>query len=458
MTPRGEVKAKPGRIARVDPRGRSCYNAAVAPEKAKEILARLPETPGVYFMKDARGTVLYIGKAKNLRARVSTYFQDTPADPRIRAMVARAEDVEFLQAPSEVDALLLEARLVKDIQPRYNEKLKDDKSFTMLAITRYDDFPKVWIVRETDDVDAETYGPFTSAGDLRDAVRVLQKVFRFATCSLDIRADDPRRRFFRPCLLHALRRCTAPCADRVSRERYLEDVDRLRAFLRGRRDDVLADLRRAMAEAARRLEYERAAELRDQIRALENLARHAEAEYIEGDITPLDPKDGLEELGRLLGLPGPPRTIEGIDIAHLQGGQSVGSVVTFVDGIPFKSGYRRYRIRTVQGIDDYAMIREVVSRRYRRLEEEGRVFPDLLLVDGGAGQLHAAADALAALGVRPPVTLSLAKEEETLFRDGRPLPVAKSSPALRLLMYVRDEAHRFAQHYHHLLRRKALAE
>jgi excinuclease ABC subunit C len=430
----------------------------VAPEKAREILARLPEAPGVYFMKDARGTVLYIGKAKNLRARVSTYFHDAPADPRLRAMLARAEDVEFLQAPSEVDALLLEARLVKDIQPRYNEKLKDDKSFTMLAITRYDDFPKVWIVRETDDVDAETYGPFTSAGDLRDAVRVLQKVFRFATCSLDIRADDPKRRFFRPCLLHALRRCTAPCADRVSRERYLEDVDRLRAFLRGRRDEVLADLRRAMAEASRRLEYERAAELRDQIRALENLARHAEAEYIEGDITPLDPKEGLEELGRLLGLPGPPRTIEGIDIAHLQGGQSVGSVVTFVDGIPFKSGYRRYRIRTVEGIDDYAMIREVVSRRYRRLEEEGRVFPDVVLVDGGAGQLNAAAGALSTLGVRPPVTLSLAKEEETLFRDGRPFPVAKSSPALRLLMYVRDEAHRFAQHYHHLLRRKALAE
>lgn len=458
MTPRGEVKTKPGRAARVDPPRGSCYNAAVTPEKARNLLARLPATPGVYFMKDARGTVLYIGKAKNLRARVSTYFQDIPSDPRIRAMVARVEDVEVLPAPSEVDALLLEARLVKDIQPRYNEKLKDDKSFTLLALTRTDDFPKVWIVRETDDVDAETYGPFTSAGDLRDAVRVLQKIFRFATCTLDIRADDPKRRFFRPCLLHALRRCTAPCADRISRERYAEDIERLRAFLRGRRDEVLADLRRAMGEASRRLEYERAAELRDQIRALENLARHAEAEYIEGDITPIDPKEGLEELGRRLGLPAPPRTIEGIDIAHVQGGQSVGSVVTFVDGIPFKGGYRRYRIRTVEGIDDYAMIREVVSRRYRRLGEEGRIFPDVLLVDGGVGQLNAASGALAALGVRPPVVLALAKEEETLFRDGRPLSVPKSSPALRLLMYVRDEAHRFAQHYHHLLRRKALIE
>lgn len=442
----------------MDPPADSCYNAPVTPEKAREIVARLPETPGVYFMKDAQGRVLYIGKAKNLRARVGTYFQDTPADPRLRVMVARTQDVEVLQAPSEVDALLLEARLIKDIQPRYNEKLKDDKSFTLLALTRNDDFPKVWIVRETDDVDAETYGPFTSAGDLRDAVRVLQKIFRFATCTLEIREGDPRRRFFRPCLLYALRRCTAPCADRVSRERYAEDIERLRAFLRGRRDEVLEDLRRAMARASRKLEFERAAELRDQIRALENLARHAEAEYIEGDITPLDPREGLEELGRLLGRATPPRTIEGVDIAHVQGGQSVGSVVTFVDGIPFKSGYRRYRIRTVEGIDDYAMIREVVSRRYRRLEEEGRVFPEVLLVDGGVGQLHAACAALSALERRPSVVLSLAKEEETLFRDGRPLPVAKSSPALRLLMYVRDEAHRFAQHYHHLLRRKALLE
>jgi excinuclease ABC subunit C len=172
----------------------------------------------------------------------------------------------------------------------------------------------------------------------------------------------------------------------------------------------------------------------------------------------MDPKEGLEELGRALGLAAPPRPIEGVDIAHVQGGESVGSLVNFVDGIPFKSGYRKYRIRTVEGIDDYAMIREVVTRRFRRLDEEGRVFPDVLLIDGGVGQLNAAGAALAGLGVKPPVVLSLAKEEETVFREGRVVPFQKSSPALRLLMYVRDEAHRFAQHYHHVLRRKALIE
>jgi excinuclease ABC subunit C len=430
----------------------------VPSEKLAKILESLPETPGVYFMKDAQGRTLYIGKAKNLRNRVCTYFTESYGDPRIRTMVSKIEDIEVLQAPSEVDALLMEARLIKDVQPRYNERLKDDKSFTMLALTRFDDYPKVWVVRETDEVNAETYGPFTSAGDLRDAVRVLQKIFKFATCSLDMRESDPKRRFFRPCILHAIRRCTAPCADRVTRERYLADIEMLRKFLKGGRDEVVAGLRERMKAASKSLAFERAAELRDQIKALEGLSKRSELDYLEGDITPMDPREGLDELGRVLGLSGPPRTIEGVDIAHVQGGESVGSLVNFVDGIPFKSGYRKYRIKTVQGIDDYAMIREVVTRRFRRLDEEGKVFPDVLLIDGGVGQYNAAKGALDALGVSPPVLLSLAKEEETLIRDGKPVPLEKSSPALRLMMYVRDEAHRFAQYYHHQLRRKALIE
>jgi excinuclease ABC subunit C len=430
----------------------------VSPQKLKKTLEALPETPGVYFMKDAKGRTLYIGKAKNLKNRVGTYFHESYGDPRIRAMVDKIEDIETLPAPSEVDALLMEARLIKDIQPRYNDRLKDDKSFSMLALTQFDDFPKVWVVRETDEVNAETYGPFTSAGELRDAVRVLQKIFKFATCSIEMRESDPKRRFFRPCLLHAIGRCTAPCADRIPKDRYRADIELLRQFLRGGREDVVARLQAAMKEASKALDFERAAELRDQIKSLDGLAKRSELDYIEGDITPMDPRDGLEELGRVLGLPAPPRSIEGVDIAHVQGEESVGSLVNFVDGIPFKSGYRKYRIKTVQGIDDFAMIREVVTRRFRRLDEEGKVFPDILLIDGGLGQLNSARAALSDLGVTPPIVLSLAKEEETLFRDGRPIPLEKSSPALRLMMYVRDEAHRFAQHYHHQLRRKALIE
>lgn len=425
-------------------------------ERVLEQLKVMPESPGVYFMKDVKERVLYIGKAKNLRNRVSTYFHGSYGDARIRAMIAQVDHIEVLQAPSEVDALLMEARLIKDIQPRYNDRLKDDKSFTMLAITGFDDYPKVWVVRETDEPVGERLGPFTSAGELRDAVRVLQKIFKFATCAIEMREDDPKRRFFRPCLLHAIKRCSAPCADKISRDRYAADIELLRKFLRGGREEVVADLRARMKAASKKLEFERAGELRDQIKALDGLSRRSGHDYLEGDITPMDPREGLEELGRALGLK--LRTIEGVDIAHVQGSESVGSLVNFVDGIPFKSGYRKYRIKTVEGIDDYAMIREVVTRRFRRLDEEGRVFPDLLLIDGGVGQLNAAKAAFADLGVTPPLVVSLAKEEETLFRDGQPVPLAKSSPALRLLMYVRDEAHRFAQHYHHQLRRKALIE
>ncbi|MBI2899914.1 MAG: UvrB/UvrC motif-containing protein [Planctomycetes bacterium] len=400
-------------------------------------------------MKDARGRTLYIGKAKNLRNRVSGYFQAGAPDPRVDSMVAQVRDVEWIDLPSEVDALLAEARLIKDVQPKYNVQLKDDKSFAVLAITRFDDFPKVWVVRQTDSLRAETWGPFTQGADVREAVKILQRIFKFATCRIEMRADDGKRRFFRPCLLHAIRRCTAPCADLVSKEEYGRDIESLRRFLRGDRDGLLAEMRSEMKEASTRLEFERAAELRDRIRALENLGKAGSGtEYIEGDITPMDPKEGIDDLVRALSLDFRPRTIEGVDIAHVQGGESVGSLVCFVDGIPFKSGYRRYRIREVRGIDDFAMIAEVVRRRFRRQESP----PDVLLIDGGPGQYNAAR----AAGANARVLLSLAKREETLFRDGRPLELERSTPAMRLLMYVRDEAHRFAQHYHHLLRRKAV--
>ncbi|HZN63272.1 MAG TPA: excinuclease ABC subunit UvrC, partial [Planctomycetota bacterium] len=195
--------------------------------------AALPETPGVYFMKDAKGRTLYIGKARILRDRVSTYFHPNPdIEPRLQSMIAQIRDVDILPTATEVDALLAEARLVKDAQPKYNVKLKDDKSFTMLGLTTFDDFSKVWVVRETDDVKADLMGPFTGAADLREAVKVLQKIFKFATCKIEMSADDPKRRFFRPCLLYAINRCTAPCADRISKEDYAADIASLRQFLR----------------------------------------------------------------------------------------------------------------------------------------------------------------------------------------------------------------------------------
>ncbi len=425
--------------------------------------AALPETPGVYFMKDARGRVLYIGKARSLRDRVSTYFHPNPdIEPRLQSMISQIRDVDILQTATEVDALLAEARLVKDAQPKYNVKLKDDKSFTMLGVTTFDDFPKVWIVRETDDVKADLMGPFTGAADLREAVKVLQKIFKFATCRIEMSADDAKRRFFRPCLLHSINRCTAPCADRISKEDYAADIASLRQFLRGDRSKLKEDLAARMKEASKKLEFERAAGLRDQLKAIEALERHSpEFDYVEGDITPIDPQDGLVQLASILD-GAPVRTIEGIDIAHLQGGETVGSLVAFVDGAPFKAGYRRFRIATVDGVDDFASLREVTRRRFARLAREEQVFPDVYLVDGGVGQLSAVAKELESGPEPRPKILSLAKREETLYRwtgsRAAEVKIEKSAPALRLLMYVRDEAHRFAQHYHHLLRRKAIMD
>lgn len=374
-------------------------------------------------------------------------------------MISKIADLETMDADSEIEALMLESKLIKQIRPRYNVKERDDKSFGCLVLTDDDDFPKVRFTRETDQVRGERFGPFPNAGDLRRAIRVLQGIFRFATCSLHIREDDPKRRRFRPCLLYSIRRCTAPCAARVSKTDYAADIESLRRFLRGEKKGLISDLQNKMRQAAEALQYERAAELRDQIRALESLSREFSLDEVqEMDIEPIDPELALRDLQNLLGLAAPPRTLEACDIATIQGADSVGSVVSFMDGIPFKDGYRRFRIKRVRGMDDFEMMREVVERRFSRLKGEGEIYPDLFLVDGGPGQLSAAAGALRRLGGIPTVLLALAKKEETLYREGAtaPVPAPKDSLGLRLLMHARDEAHRFAQRYHHLLRRKGL--
>ncbi len=425
-------------------------------------IRHLPKGPGVYLFKDSRGTVLYIGKAKDLRSRVSSYFQSS-ADllrtrgPEIAHMVGQTCDIDFLDCETEVDALLQESRLIKDIQPPFNERLRDDKTFPYLEITTSDDFPGVYVTRTPRLKGSKLYGPFTSAAGVRDAVNAMQKVFKFRTCELDIRDGDEDRRHFRPCLLHAINQCTAPCADLISKQAYREDIERLKKFLASKRSVVLRQLKQDMESAAGGRHYEAAARLRDQIKALESLTLSGDpATDVQPEVFYIDPKEGLEKLGEILGLESPPRTIEGIDIANLHGGESCGSLVCFIDGKPFKSGYRRFRIKTVEGVDDYAMIREVVMRRYRYAAEGEELYPDVILIDGGLGQLHAATSAFADMDIRPPMVISLAKREEEIYIQARskPIRLPRNNAALRLLQQVRDEAHRFAQHYHHILRRK----
>jgi len=427
--------------------------------QAAEKVRSFPHAPGVYLMKDAAGRVIYVGKAKDLRSRAGSYFLKAAAeDQRTARLVQEIRDVDYLEAESEIDALLVEARLIKDIQPKFNQDLKDDKTFPYLEIHTREEFPRVSATRKPKGRGTKLYGPFASAGGLRGAIQVLQKIFKFRTCTLDIHEGDDRWRWFRPCLLASINQCSAPCNFRISKEDYRKDVRRLEKFLEGKKQSLLKEMREEMEAAARKLQYEEAARLRDEIRLLETLDQRGELDtHVQPEVFHVDPQKGLAGLKKVLRLARKPRTIEGVDIAHLAGTETVASLVQFIDGLPFKPGYKRYRIRTVEGVDDVASIREVVARRFQRLSDEGRVFPDILLIDGGRGQLGAALAAFSSLEIDPPVVLSLAKRQEEIFAMhlDEPLRLSRHSYALRLLQYVRDESHRFAQHYHHILRRRS---
>ncbi len=476
------------------------------PEKDKletvhEKIKTFPTSPGLYIMKGRADKVLYIGKAKNLRSRVASYFQPSSdlassRGPKIVEMINKVQAVDFLETESEVDAMLQEARLIKDIRPPYNTDLVDDKTFPYLEITTADDFPGVYVTRKPRPTGSRLFGPFAGAKDLRAVLAELQKIFKFRTCRLEINANDPNLRFFRPCILHSIKQCTAPCAAKIQKSEYKKIISDFVKFLRSKRSVILRQLKDQMAAAAAALEYEKAAMLRDRVRLIDRLDRRGTLdENVQPEVFAAQPAEALEQLQKILNTPNPIRIIEGIDIAHISGSQSVGSLVKFIDGRAFKNGYRRFKIKTVKGIDDYAMIAEVVKRRYKYALEGQELWPDLILIDGGLGQLHAAEQALKELLTTNVHKLTrknsienrksetgncrlaaLAKRQEELFissfqfpisnsksaignrQSAIPLRLPRTSPALKLLQYVRDESHRFAQHYHHLLRDKKLLE
>jgi excinuclease ABC subunit C len=425
-------------------------------------IAELPKAPGVYLFKDSLGRVLYVGKSIDLRSRVSSYFQPS-ADlvntrgPRIVEMVKQVFTIDFIECENEVEALLDEARLIKDIQPPYNERLIDGKSFPYIEITMQDDFPKVRITREPNPK-SKLFGPFVSPGGLAAAMEQMQRIFKFCTCSQEIKADDPKLRFNRPCLMYSIKRCSGPCAGLISQEAYREDIKRLIKFLSGKRVNLLRQMQQEMEQASKDLNFEKAARLRDQIKAMQSLSLSGDPErHLQPEVFFEDPRAGLEKLAKILNMSEPPRVIEGFDMANLQGQEACGSMVQFIDGISFKGGYKRFKIKyTENKSDDYAMMREVLCRRYRHIVTGEELMPELILIDGGPGQLHAAQDAFAALEITPPKLISLAKREELIFTGGPndPIKLQRNDPALKLLQRIRDEAHRFAQYYHHILRRK----
>ncbi len=427
-----------------------------------ERVRQAPETPGCYLWKAEGGRVLYVGKAKQLRRRIASYLQSRDDHPtRIRRMIALAVELEWLETDSEVEALILESRLIKELQPPANIKLKDGKEYPVIAITR-ESFPRVFVTRDRK-IDADFIGPFLSSVDLTRAYHFLQRTFRFRTCDLDIQPDSPWRKGFAACLNLHIKRCSAPCTLRIDETAYGADIRALRGFLAGRgKAPVVDDLTARMRAAAKDLRFEEAARLRDQIQAIDRLKERGRlADWRDGGAPVQDIQAGAKSLQQALGLQAPPRILEGFDIAHLQGTFVVASCVRFVGGVPDKAGYRRLKIRGEDGDpgnNDFAAMREAVGRRYRRLRDEGLELPDLVMIDGGHGQLAKALEALREAGVSLNV-VSLAKAEETICRPGGvEVRLSRRDPGLKLLQHVRDEAHRFCRRYFHLLQRQELRD
>ena len=537
-----------------------------------EQLRRLPASPGVYLLKDAAGSILYVGKAANLRHRLKSYFgAGQKLTPKLQRMVARVSELDFFVTSSEQEALILECNLIKRYRPWYNVRLKDDKTFPYLRISLGEDWPGVYVTRRLEENGGRYFGPFASAKSVRQTLKVIKGIFPFRSCFRTITGTDPR-----PCLDYYIHRCSGPCVSAVSKKEYDEIIKQVILFLEGRQEAVVKRLENKMNRAAEALDFEQAALLRDQIEAINRVIEgqkiaatvkgeqdviafagdkdqaYVQVFFVRGgkligresfvlrgtrseeprqimtsfikqfyssspyippllllqhpaedaaviedwlqskkgsrvhiqaprrgnkkrliDIVAENARQGLEhlkikqmaaptalaaalaEIEQELCLPRIPSRMEGYDISNIRGVAAVGSMVVFEEGRPKPAHYRRFKIKTVSGADDCAMLREVLRRRFRRsgdasAADSWAILPDLILVDGGKGQLNAALAAMHESGVDSVPVASLAKENEEIFIPRRAAPVIlpRTSPGLQLLQRLRDEAHRFALGYY----------
>ena len=547
-------------------------------KKIKQIIENIPKLPGIYIMKDSRDGILYIGKAKILRNRVRSYFQSSRTlHPRTRIFLGKVCDIKFLTTKTEAEALILESNFVKKHQPRYNVLLKDDKQYPYLRLTTQEKFPRLEVVRRVRKDKATYFGPYTMVKEIRETIRLIYKIFPLRQSKDKLNGHSVRR----PCLNHQMGRCLAPCAGKVSPEKYKTVVDDVELFLKGKNTSLLKNLKLGMEAASSGMRYEEAAIFRDKIQAVqtvldkqkiistsmqdqdviaycsekdqamaqvliiregkmlsekifklkslnemkedETLSSFIKQYYAEEVILPaeillphpiedsdliadwLSEKKGirvkleipvigkkrdlvkmaeenagfamrmerdkgdvgtrsLEELQAALGLQHFPEVIEGFDLSNISGSHAVGSMVVFENALAEKSKYRRYKIATVKGIDDYAMLREVMIRRYRRLLDEGSPLPNLVLIDGGRGHLSSGREVFEALGLLDRVDLAciakgkyrndLDTDEVYLLHKKEPVLFKENSPSRFLMQRIRDEAHRFAITYHRRLRGK----
>lgn len=430
------------------------------PEEITQVLRTLPDKPGCYIMRDRQGRIIYVGKALSLRRRVQSYFRAATlrrAAPRLAGLVRSVARLEYIVTRSEAEALLTESRLIKEYKPHYNVALRDDKRFPMLVANPREPWPRLTLGRIKREDGRLYFGPYTSSIAARVLLDFTEKRFGLRKCA----PREPDAATYRHCLNDIIRFCAAPCIGRVDAAAYRARFEEACAFLRGERPDQFAAIETAMREAADALDFERAAAWRDTLALFKtNLRRRLRVAP-----TPVTQREqaraGVAALQTALALPTPPHIIEGYDISTHFGVHSVGSLVCVVDGRPFRQRYRRFRIRTVAGMDDPAMLAEVLRRRFAPSDGEAPMpAPDLLVVDGGLTQLRAARAALRELGYGHVPVAGLAKQfEEIHWADpGAPLRLDRADPALHVLQRLRDEAHRFALTYHRHLRSRRLSE
>jgi excinuclease ABC subunit C len=439
-------------------------------EKLRKKLDKLPTTPGIYFHKNSGGEIIYIGKAANLRNRVRQYFQNSRLrDVKTEALIAEIADIDWLELESEADALFLEAELVKRYLPAYNILLRDDKSLLYVRIDYNSSYPTVTTVRRPLDDGARYFGPYINSFAIKKALRCLRRAFPFAT-------DRPVNQ--KRAGLHYHLGLDPGLEDgRTSLEDYRKNLRKLMKYLKGERAALMRSINKEMKAAAKAQNFERAAVLRNQLRSLESLKRQT----IFGDREVIDASSdqALVELAELLGLARAPRRIEGFDISHMQGSDSVASMVVFVSGVPYKSSYRKFKMRLL-GIDDFAHMKETVSRRLREDNRRKWGEPDLILIDGGKGQLRAGLSARDEAGMIKTPMIGLAKREEEIIVAKKDIEsmtqdiavkakklgalikdepnfliilLPPNSHVLKLLQRIRDESHRFAVSYHSTLKR-----
>ncbi len=457
-----------------------------ATEAIRKKVSTLPHKPGVYLMRDRFGTVIYVGKARDLRKRVTQYFHPSRRlgwDLKFNALVEAICDFDFHIVRSEPEAFLLEGKLIKEFHPRYNVSFRDDKRFLMLKVNLNDPIPNFAFTRLRKDDGARYFGPFSNSGALRNTLALVRRQFNLRGC----RAFTPGEGDYKHCLYAHLKYCTAPCIGNVTREQYLEQVRAACDFLEGQCFEMKDQLEAEMKKAALNRDYEKAADLRDLIRDLQATTRKTEKFERVPYTLPfsINPENDLAELAKVLDLSAPPQRIEGFDISNISGTFAVASLVSFKNGRPDRANYRRFKIKTVEGQDDFASMAEVVKRRYSRLLREGKTnvgrvsslsqasvlkdggrrdarptLPDLILIDGGKGQLNAACAELKKLGLGKITVVGLAKEFEEIYQPekNKPLRLGLNHPAVKLLQRIRDECHRVANSYNAQLRIKRISE